>query len=315
MSPLGTIKKEQRRQPSQGVKNAESQQPSQAVLTFLIRQDFFLLEFSGKKSSLPLVALLWHIIQHFWLPAANKLVASTANVCKFFFFFFLHVDARCPFVDKALFSIDLVVFAFCQRPVGSVFAVLPLYLFLSSAGLRVCSLTRTALSVALEEVLQSGGVFKRSFSSVLHQLLWISCKIYHQLAASHKITCWDFDIHGKCCCCCCFFFLLASFFKKSHFWRKCQALSISCQNKNFFSLASIWYTSETESRSPETIVWLSASHWQNWAHGLSLVNCQHLKTLRSLSWNLKLIKIKIHQLRQWGCLKWSRNKHLKKSYV
>lgn len=156
------------------------------------------------------------------------------SVNSFSFFFFCMWTLSCPFVDKALFSIVLVVFAFCQRPVGSVFAVLPLYLFLSSAGLRVCSLTRTALSVAFEEVLQSGGVFQRSFSSVLHQLLWISCKIYHQLAASHKITCWDFDIHGKRCCCCCFFFLLASFFKKSHFWRKCQALSISCQNKNFF---------------------------------------------------------------------------------
>lgn len=34
-------------------------------------------------------------------------------------------------------------------------------------------------------------------------------------------------------------------------------------------------------------------------------------TMRSLSWNLRLIKIKIHRFRQWGYLKWSRNKHFK----
>ena len=88
------------------LKNADSQQPSQAALTFLIRQDFFLLEFSGKKSSLPLVALLWHIIQHFWLPASNKLVASTANICKFFlsFFFFLACGCSVAHLLTRLFS-------------------------------------------------------------------------------------------------------------------------------------------------------------------------------------------------------------------
>lgn len=106
------MKKQQQRQPSQGVKNAEFQQPSRAALTFLIRPDFFLLAFSGKKSSLPSVALVWHVIQHFCLPATNKLVASTANVYKFFLFF--ACGCSVAHLLKRLSFLHCFVFALCK---------------------------------------------------------------------------------------------------------------------------------------------------------------------------------------------------------
>ena len=230
------IKKEQQRQPSQWVKNAESQQPSQAALTFLIRQDFFLLEFSGKKSSLPLVALLRHIIQHFWLPATNKLVASTANVCKFFFFF-LHVDVQLPVCWKGSF---LHCFG-CLCPLsktswlyfhGSTSLSRPLLRWSTCLFphqyLTVCGFIR---SLEVRWCLPTFYFF--SVASAALDLL-SPCKIYHQFPASHKITCWDFDIHGKCFLGFFFSFYLPPFLKKATFEESARLFPFLAKATTFF---------------------------------------------------------------------------------
>ena len=60
------------------------------------------------------------------------------------------------------------------------------------------------------------------------------CKIYHQFPASHKITCWDFDIHGKCFLGFFFSFYLPPFLKKATFEESARLFPFLAKARTFF---------------------------------------------------------------------------------